>query len=134
MNGVRNVATHCWQCENCGGNRSEKKPSGPLVCEECTQETYYRMVAVRLLIGEGSKYRREFFTCSKSPKDFGRMSLRVTRLALLIRHGRIQIPNPLPMPRRKTHDEGAGERVAVGIYRALGTGARRRWDNNASRR
>lgn len=134
MNGVRNVATHCWQCENCGGNRSERKPAGTLVCEECTQETYYRMVAVRLLIGEGSPYRREFFTCSKSREHFNRMSVRVTRIALLIRHGRIQIPNPLPMPRRKTHDEGAGERVAVGIYRALGTGARRRWDNNASRR
>ena len=31
MNGVRNVATHCWQCENCGGNRSERKPVGTLL-------------------------------------------------------------------------------------------------------
>ena len=120
-------------CESCGGHFGNGSEAAT-ICGECTGDAKSREIAVRLLIAQDSPFYQIKFAASKTRRQYERMALRVTRLALLIRHGRVPVPNPLPMPRRKMHDDKVSERVAIGIYRVLGNGSRRRWDTNASRR
>lgn len=126
---------HYWICEECGDHGMEPPPAdGSLTCGECSGEHRLRTIAVRLMICESSEHYVPGFGTSKNRDEYLSMSALVDALVAKLRSGQVATPDVLPMPRRKTHDTTASERVAVGIYRALGNGARRRWDTNASRR
>lgn len=129
---------HYWTCVECKQNSMDPAPDdGSLTCGECSGEHKLRTIAVRLLNCPGSPHYVPHFSASSGStgsEHHKRSAALVDALVAKLKSGEVPIPEVLPVPFRRSHDDGAGERVAVGIYRALGNGARRRWDTNASRR
>ena len=106
-----------WECRRCNGDQ---------MCAKCVREVELRKIAVRLLGCPGSPHFSELL--QGTDRHSGDMRLEALQLidefVDKLRTGEVVAPEILPT--RVRSDDERRIKLAHGIYRALGNGARRR--------